>query len=97
MGAMDPPSDWSDRVHDESRLLVPYLRKGVQLYGAEYVYAVLRSLQDAVELGRTSMIASDERIPVLDDVKKIIDQTVVSVERVGRHSAATAATPVKEP
>ena len=72
-------SAWSDRAHDESRMLVPYLRKGVHLYGAEYVYAVLRSLQDAIELGEADMLSSDERHSELSRAKDAVDRAVKDV------------------
>jgi hypothetical protein len=55
MESLPPVRDWLALAADEAKILTPYLRRGLKLFGPAYVFAILASLKDAVDQMRSEM------------------------------------------
>jgi hypothetical protein len=73
MESLPPVRDWLALAADEAKILTPYLRRGLKLFGPAYVFAILASLKDAVDQMRSEM-PNGTNLKLYDEAAAIVVQ-----------------------
>jgi hypothetical protein len=81
MDGLPPVRDWLALAADEAKILTPYLRRGLKLFGPAYVFAILSSLKDAVDQMRSEM-PNGTNMKLYDEAAALVTQARDAVQRI---------------
>jgi hypothetical protein len=80
METLPPIRDWLALAADEAKILTPYLRRGLKLFGPAYVFAILASLKDAVDQMRSEM-PNGTNLKLYDEAATLVTHARDAVQR----------------
>jgi hypothetical protein len=87
METLPPVRDWLALAAEEAKILTPYLRRGLKLFGPAYVFAILASLKDAVDQMRSEM-PNGTNLKLYDDAATFVAHARDAVQRLEQRSRA---------